>query len=158
MPVCALAGLPQVELMQELAGGALLAQAAHPVLADEAVVSPRSVVLVGTGVSKRAVALFEGLAWRTIGVEAKAILALEEGVELEGEARRVVGRIKELVDDGRGGHGVIRDGGVSESGMEEDEMGLCMQLWKDKLAPRCATLHVIKRPMGILGIILPFHG
>jgi hypothetical protein len=79
------------------------------VLADEAVVSARSVVLVRTGVSERAVALFECLAWRPVGVEAEAILALEEGVELEGETRRMVGRVKELVDNGRGGHGVMSD-------------------------------------------------
>jgi len=121
LPVSALAGLAQVEFMQELASGAFLAQAAHPVLADEAVVGARGVVLVGTGVAEWAVALLEGFTCRPVGVETEAVLTLEESVELEGEARRVVGRVEELVDDGRGGHGVICGGGVSRR--REDERG-----------------------------------
>lgn len=76
-------------------------------LTDEAVVGPGGVVLIGTRVTERAVALLECFACRPVGIESEAILAFEEGVEFEREARRVVGRVEELVDDGRGGHGVI---------------------------------------------------
>jgi hypothetical protein len=30
--------------------------------------------------------------------------------------------------------------------------------WEDKLAPSCEALHVIKRAVGILAIILPVYG
>ena len=109
--------------MQELAGGALLAQAAHPVLADQTVIRTRGVVLVGTRVTEWAVALFERLACRPVGVEAEAVFSLEEGVEFEGEVRRVGGRVEELVEDGRDGHGVMVCVGVGV----EYEMRKCLQ-------------------------------
>jgi len=111
LPIRALAGFAKVKLMQELAGGALLAEAAHPVLADEAIVGVGRVMLIGTGVAGGAVALLEGFACRAIRVEAEAVFALEEGFEVEGEARRVVGGVEELVDDGCvdvGGHNSVR--------------------------------------------------
>ena len=125
--------------MQELAGGALLAQAAHPVLADETVMRARGVVLVGTRVTKWAVALFERLACRPVGIEAEAVFSLEEGVEFEGEVRRVVGRVEELVDDGRGCHGVMVGvgAGVRVGEMKCESASACSSARTSSRHPDC---------------------
>jgi hypothetical protein len=81
--VVALGHLAQVVFVQELAGLALFAQAAHPVLAYQAVEVGRRVVLVRAGGPERAVALQKGFAYGPVGVETEAVFAREEGREGE---------------------------------------------------------------------------
>jgi hypothetical protein len=82
--IIALGHAPQVVFVQKLAGLALFAETAHPVLADEAVEGRLHMVLVRAGVAERAVALEERFAEGPGGGETEAVFAGEEWRECEG--------------------------------------------------------------------------
>lgn len=89
----ALGHLAQVELVQELAGLALLAQAAQPVLADQRVERMTTAFLLrarggdvafGTACAHGTVAVAVGFTYGAVGGEAVEVRFLEEGREGEG--------------------------------------------------------------------------
>jgi hypothetical protein len=75
--------ITQVHLMLEVARGTFLAQSAHPVLADQSVERRLVVVLLGTVVPQRTMALAVRFADWDVRTETDAIFSLQERVELE---------------------------------------------------------------------------
>lgn len=75
--------------MLEVACGTFLAQSAHPVLADQSVERRLVVVLLGTVVPQRAMALAVRFADWHVRTESDTVFSLQELVELELVFRRV---------------------------------------------------------------------